>query len=210
MFEFNPLDDIKIQEINGSRLYVKDNFYKNPYEVLDLLKQTRPKLWKSQDVPSYNGIHFLDSRHDFYHKDMLPVNKEIEKICGQKTAQPGQVITNCIQFYNIDFNDYKKNFWGPHEDLGYTALIYLNDFDCPGTNFYNRLEQDVWNTPEHFEPWRPRYKFEVIHTVESKFNRLVLFDGEKLTHGMAINDDRFFSQTRINQAIFLSLTSDNL
>jgi hypothetical protein len=135
---------------------------------------------------------------------MLLANKEIERICKQKTAQPGQVITNCIQFYNKDFNNYKNNYWGPHEDLGYTALIYLNNFDCPGTNIYNRLEEDVWETPEHYDPWRPKDKFELVYTVESKFNRMVLFDGKLLTHGMAIDDDTFFFKTRINQAVFLT------
>jgi hypothetical protein len=204
VFELNQIDNLEIIKINGTNLYIKDNFYKNPYEVLDILNTQQSKLWKSWDNPSYNGIHFLDSRHDFYHEDMLLVNKEIERICKQKTAQPGQVITNCIQFYNKDFNNYKNNYWAPHEDLGYTALIYLNNFDCSGTNIYNRLEEDVWETPEHYDPWRPKNKFELVYTVESKFNRMVLFDGKSLTHGMAIDDDTFFSKTRINQAVFLT------
>ena len=204
MFKLNQIDNLEIIKINGTTLYIKDNFYENPYEVLNILNTRQPKLWKSWDTPSYNGTHFLDSRHDFYHEDMLLVNKEIERICKQKTAQPGQVITNCIQFYNKDFNNYKNNYWAPHEDLGYTALIYLNNFDCPGTNIYNRLEEDVWETPEHYDPWRPKDKFELVYTVESKFNRMVLFDGKLLTHGMAIDDDTFFSKTRINQAVFLT------
>jgi hypothetical protein len=204
VFELNQIDNLEIIKINGTNLYIKDNFYKNPHEVLELLNIHQTKLWKSWDNPSYNGTHFLDSRHDFYHEDMLLVNKEIERICKQKTAQPGQVISNCIQFYNKDFNNYKNNYWGPHEDLGYTALIYLNNFDCPGTNIYNRLEEDVWETPEHYDPWRPKDKFELVYTVESKFNRMVLFDGKLLTHGMAIDDDTFFSKTRINQAVFLT------
>lgn len=203
MFELNSFDNLEVKEICGTRLYIKDDFYKNPYEVVTLLENTDSKPWKIWDTPTYNNIHFLDSRHDFYHNDMLTVNRRLEEICGQKTAQPGQVITNCIQFYNKEFNDYKNNYWGPHEDLGYTALIYLNDFDCPGTNIYNRLQEDVWNTPEHYEPWRSKNKFELVYTVEAKFNRMVLFDGATLTHGMSIEDETFFSQTRINQAVFL-------
>lgn len=203
MFDINPLDDIEVKKVNGTNLYIKDNFYKNPYEVLELLNHQQAKPWKSWDNPTYNGIHFLDSRHDFYHEDMLKVNQEIERICGQRTAQPGQVITNCIKFYDKHFNDYKNNYWGPHEDLGYTALIYLNDFACPGTNIYNRVKEDIWETTEHYEPWRSKDKFELVYTVEAKFNRMVLFDGEALTHGMAIETDEFFSTTRINQAIFL-------
>jgi len=203
VFELNILDDIEVKEINGTHLYIKDNFYKNPYEIVNLLNVTPAKPWKEWSHPSYNTIHFLDSRHDFYHNEMLPVNSVLENLCGQHSAQPGQIVTNCIQFYDKDFNDYKNNYWGPHEDLGYTALIYLNDFECPGTNFYNRLQEDIWTTPEHFDPWRAKEKFELIYTVQAKFNRMVLFDGQALTHGMAIEDDLFFDQTRINQAIFL-------
>ena len=203
MFELNPIDNLEIKEINGTRLYIKDNFYKNPYEILKLLEQVPTTPWKHWDNPSYNGVHFLDSRHDFYHEDMLQVNKALENICGHTTGEPGKVLTNCMQFYSKDFNDYNNNYWGPHEDLGYTALIYLNDFDCPGTNIYNRLEEDVWTGPEHYEPWREKEKFEIVYTIESKFNRMVLFDGGALTHGMAVNDDTFFSTTRLNQVAFL-------
>lgn len=203
MFELNPIDNLEIKEVNGTRLYIKDNFYKNPYEILKLLEHMPTTPWKHWDSPSYNGVHFLDSRHDFYHEDMLQVNKTLENICGHVTGEPGKVLTNCMQFYSKDFNDYNNNYWGPHEDLGYTALIYLNDFDCPGTNIYNRLEEDIWTGPEHYEPWRSKEKFEVVYTVESKFNRMVLFDGAALTHGMAINDDTFFSTTRLNQVAFL-------
>ena len=203
MFEINSLDNIKVKEIEGTTLYIKDDFYKNPYEILNLLSYIPAKPWKVWETPTYNTIHFLDSRHDFYHQDMLQVNTAIENICGQKTAQPGQVITNCTQFYDRTFNDYKNNYWGPHEDLGFTALIYLNEFDCLGTNIYRRLKEDVWNAPEHYEPWRSKDKFEVLYTIEAKFNRMILFNAEALTHGMAIDDDTFFSQTRINQAVFL-------
>ena len=204
MFEFNSLDKVSVQEVAGTRVYIKDNFYKNPTEVVDVLHRTRSNYWKSWDQPSFNGIHFADKRHDFYSEDLLEVNKQLEDICGQKTAQPGQVVTNCIQFFDRSFNDYKNNYWGPHEDLGYTALIYLNNFDCPGTNFYTRLKEDVWETPEHFEPWRSKEKFEILHTVESKYNRMVLFDGKALTHGMAIDNGLFFDTMRINQAIFFN------
>lgn len=203
MFELNSLDNIEVKEINGTRLYIKDDFYKNPYDIIKLLSIHDAKAWKSWDSPTYNGIHFLDSRHDFYHSDMLQVGKELEKICCQKIAQPGRIVTNCMRFYNQEFNDYENNYWGPHEDLGYTALVYLNKFECSGTNIYNRVKEDIWETPEHYEPWRAKDKFELVYTIESKFNRMVLFDGKSLTHGMAVNDDKFFKETRINQAIFL-------
>ena len=46
-------------------------------------------------------------------------------------------------------------------------------------------------------------KYQLIDTIESRFNRMVLFNGQKLTHGMSINSEKFFNDLRINQVVFL-------
>lgn len=201
-FDFNTSNIEKISILNTD-LYIIDNFYKYPQNVLKIINSHPCKKWKDWDTHSYNGIHFFDHRHDFYFEESKIYNNFFEDLTGQKVSQPGQIVTNCMTFYDKQFNNYTENYWAPHEDLGYTALIYLNDFNYPGTNFYTRLKEDVWETPEHFEPWRSKEKFEVLHTVESKYNRMVLFDGKTLTHGMAVDSDLFFDKTRINQAVFL-------
>jgi hypothetical protein len=45
-------------------------------------------------------------------------------------------------------------------------------------------------------------KYKIIKTIQSKYNRLVLFDGKRFLHNMAINNDAFFYQKRMNLATF--------
>ncbi len=202
LFDFNDLSNIQIEEFCGSKIYIMDDFYKHPDEVLSLLFSVMPNVWKANEQPSFNTIHFEDRRHNFDDPRLLSVTEALSKICNEYAPQPHRVVTNLMKFKDKNFNDYKNNYWWPHCDLGYTALIYLNVFDCPGTNLYEPIEQDDWNTIEHYEPWRSKNKYKIIKTIEAKFNRLVLFDGLKFFHGMNVSDDRFFNTTRINQAIF--------
>ena len=74
MFELNP--DLKIKEeiLLGSKIFIIDNFYKNPDEVYDFLFNREVPLWKNKERPSYNGMYFNDRRfiqtdfrlHDVY------------------------------------------------------------------------------------------------------------------------------------------------
>lgn len=205
LFDTNLLSkNIQIKTVEDTTMYIVDDFYKYPEDVLNFILSTPKKTWKNWDSPSYNTIHFLDERHHFHDRRLLDVCSKLESLCGQKVAQPGQLVTNCMTFYSKEFNNYKDNYWGPHTDLGYTALIYLNKDTCEGTNFYKQVAEDLWTTPEHFAPWRPKDRYQIIDTIESKFNRMVLFDGRNLIHGMSVESDRFFNNLRINQAIFLT------
>jgi len=200
LFDVN-LDNISVEVFQDSRIYTIDNFYRYPNKVLDFLNSNTATLWKSWETPSYNGIHFFDYRHNFIDDRLLTVDSVLEKLCDQHIAQPGRIVTNKIKFVNYDFNDYFNNYWAPHKDLGYTGLVYFNS---SGTNLYESVESDEWSEFEHVAPWRPKFKYKVIKTLESKFNRLILFDGAKFLHGMAIDNDNYFKNYRFNQAFFLS------
>jgi len=202
IYEINELNNIQTFNFQGSKIYVMDDFYRYPEEVLSRFLSIESKIWKEKEIPSYNKVHFLDKRHDFHDDNFINVGEQLSKICGEPVAQPGRIVTNIMKFIDRDFNDYKNNYWWPHCDLGHTALIYLNNFEYPGTNIYEPLEQDNWNTVEHYEPWRPKEKYKVILTLNAKFNRMVLFDAKKLFHGMNVSDDTFFHRVRMNQAIF--------
>jgi len=201
-YEFNTHNLQKL-DVLGTSLYIIDDFYKDPDSVLDIIENQSWTKWKEWDDPSYNGVHFLDHRHDFLDDRSKIYNLFFENLTGQKIGQPGRIVTNCMRFYDKEFNDYENYYWGPHSDLGYTGLVYLNKFDSEGTNFYRRTKDDPWDTPEHFEPWRSKDRYQLECMIPAKYNRLVLFDGECVCHGMAVDSDRFFSTTRINQAIFL-------
>ena len=111
------------------------------------------------------------------------------------------------KYYTIK-NPYEETYWWPHHDPGYTALIYLNKDDTEnGTNLYRNLcpEKEPPKIPEHSEPWRPKERFELLKSLKPRYNRLVLFDGNKFLHGMNICDQRYYEYFRINQALFFGM-----
>ena len=115
-----------------------------------------------------------------------------------------KVYMTCRKY--IMFNDYKNNYWWPHLDRGYNAIVYLNTNDyVSGTNLYENLnlDEEPLNCPEHFTPWRNKNNFRLVKTLMPRYNRLVLFDGLKFHHGMNIcNDDYFHESYRFNQVFF--------
>lgn len=202
IFETNNLANIQVEVFDNSKIYVMDNFYKHPEELLNHLLYVRePLLWKGEETPSYNGSHFLDLRHSFDSYEFKKVGLQLSTICGQLAPAAGTVKTNFIKLIDKDFNNYSNNYWAPHRDMGYTALIYLNNIDT-ATNLYEQIEEDVWNTPEHYEPWRSKNKYRILKKLEGKFNRLVMFNGKKFLHGMDISSDDFFTCFRMNQVLF--------
>ena len=62
MFELNSDLEIKEEILMGSKIFIIDNFYKNPDEVYDFLFNREVPLWKIEQKPSFNTIHFIDKR----------------------------------------------------------------------------------------------------------------------------------------------------
>ena len=78
-----------------------------------------------------------------------------------------------------------------------------NDNERDFQNEENLIEREKMNlTSEHQEPWRNKKEWKLIHSIPQKFNRLVLFDGLKFTHGLAMNEDHYFNDYRLNQVMF--------
>ena len=200
MFELNNLN-VVVEEFNDSKIYTVDNCLKHPEKVIEYLNNTETPLWKVNEPNSLNGLFFDDRRH-IITEGTKEFRNRLKEVCGAKEDVYGEVYSNYTNFYEDPFNDYKSKFWYPHKDGGYTALIYLNKYEGAGTNLYEQVEPDYEDVTEHSKPWRDRYKYRVIKTLESKFNRLVIFDGKKFKHGMAIEDNTFFHQRRMNLAIF--------
>lgn len=198
----HSLENCKTELFEDSKIFIVDDFYKNPNDVIEYINSHPARLWKSWESPSYNGIMFEDYRHSFEESKCESVILSLEKLCNKKIAQSNMIVTNKIKFLNYEFNDYFNNFWAPHKDIGYNGIVYFNDSKESGTNLYSAVEIDEWNDPEHFSPWRPKKLYKVIKNLEAKFNRLVLFDGAKFLHGMNITDDQYFKTYRFNQVFF--------
>ena len=193
IFDINPKSKIKVIEFNESPFYIIDNFYQNPNLILELIFKNNPILWKNWQKPSYNGIYFEDYRHQMQVSGIENVFDHLSNICN-KNSYEKKFLTNVMKFKRHKFNNYKNNYWWPHLDRGYTAIVYLNTMECSGTNIYYPLQDDfeMKYQNEHFCPWRGKEYWQVCATIISKFNRLVLFDASKFYHGASIDDDSFF------------------
>ena len=202
MFELNSDLDIKEEILLGSKIFTIDNFYKNPDEVYDFLFNREVPLWKIEEKPSFNTIHFIDKRLIEYDERLLPVIGFLSYLCNQD-AESHDIVTNMQRFFKHDFNDYKNCHWWPHQDSGYNGIVYFNkDDNTSGTNLYSVKKQ--YNMPlEHVEPWRPKENFKILKTLEPEYNRLVFFDGLKFLHGANFPDNRYFDEEyRTNQVFF--------
>ena len=204
IFEINNLSNINIDQFRGGHTFIMDNFYKHPEKVIDWINAHEPFLWKKEQQPSYNGVKFFDLRHRIECPQLLDIQNQLSKIVHQKPLNPGTFTTNKSRFEKDQFNDYQNNFWWPHLDDGYTALIYLNHQTYPGTNIYDDPEEDSYEgVTEHLAPWRSKKKWELVKNFEAKFNRLIIFNANELFHGMAVDNELFFgNEYRLNQVIF--------
>ena len=207
MFDINPNLNVDIEYVEDSPMYYMDNFYDNPDEIVQYLLGICPDLHKKYARPTYNGIYFLDMRHDLVNR--IPhVYEYLSKICGQEPLL-NNVVTNCSRFFGLNnFNNYEENYWWPHIDDGYTALVYFNkDDEVNGTNLYkclNESEEEVRRTSnEHYCPWRPKKYYELVKSIKPRYNRCVLFDAKRYLHGQAVVNEQYFGENfRMNQALF--------
>jgi hypothetical protein len=204
-FKINE-DLVETREVcNGSTIFIFDNFYQTPEEVANYLLSSSAPLWKAYQRPSFNGVHFEDRRVEVYEESQVQVCNFFEKVCGQPPLYDRAVVrSNQTKFYNGSFNRYEENYWFPHKDKGYTALVYLNKGNTPGTNLYVPLTNppSYSKHSEHMQPWVKKTDWDCVKNLESSFNRAVLFDGKFFDHGMAIVDKRFFKEWRLNQVTF--------
>ena len=204
-FQLNDNLEIKEELFQGSIIYTIDNFYRYPQQLEKYLFRdiSNQPLHKVEEKPTYNGIYFEDRRYP--RKDNFRLKKVydfLSDLCKQE-YDCLDVATNCIRFKRHEFNDYENCYWWPHTDSGYNGIVYFNDDNKNGTNFYNKLKPipDIEN--EHYAPWRSKDEIELIKHLEPKYNRLVFFDGWKFLHGMNISNDRYFGQEyRKNQVFF--------
>ena len=203
MFELNPNLEVKKEILLESKIFIIDNFYKNPDEVYDFLFKREVPLWKIEEKPSFNTIHFIDRRLEEDDERLAPVIGFLSYLCNQD-AESHAIVTNMQRFFKHDFNDNKNCYWWPHQDSGYNGIVYFNkDDNTSGTNLYSIVKERDDTDPEHYRPWRPKEDFKILKTLEPEYNRLVFFDGLKFIHGANFPDDRYFGEEyRTNQVFF--------
>ncbi|MEK9741341.1 MAG: hypothetical protein VW262_09165 [Flavobacteriaceae bacterium] len=190
----------------GSKIFIFDNFYLEPYKLLKYITIHKSFFHKSGVNGSFNGVKFFDKRHKIpvsnIYKD---VYFKLENIVNQKILYPNEICTNFFKFKDSNFNVCRDYYWYPHLDEGYTGIIYLNDDCVSTTNLYepnsNLSVQQIYSRHEHVEPWVSKDMWKNIFSIKGNFNRLVIFDAKKFWHGMDLSD--FFNERwRKNQVIF--------
>jgi|TARA_B100001094_G_scaffold140545_1_gene136226 hypothetical protein len=222
IWEHNDLSNIHVEDFEDSKIYWMDDFYKNPDLVFQFLIEEQPPLWKHDEEDeelmkqTFNTKYFEDRRWDGKPSPGLEIlHDKLSDIFGQDTEDRGKLVTNHTIFFADDesrkINDYKNNWWWPHCDSGYNAIVYLNEGEDGtelGTNLYKSLKPDLEQDalPEHARPWVDKSYWKRIAAFKSKYNRLVAFDGFKYKHGMSIENDKWCHETRVNQVLFF--TSD--
>ena len=187
---------------NGTKVYTIHDFYKYPDKIVDFILDYEPHYHKGDVKPSFNGVAFHDWRHHLEVDDLKEVINFLQSICKQKPLFDNWVCTNCFKLVDKKFNNYRDNYWWPHEDYGYTSLVYLNKFSYPGTNLYSPVIPPNYNQIEHYVPWQSKKKWVLKKNLIAEYNKLVLFDGLNNPHGMDISSDLFYHHVRLNQVFF--------
>ena len=204
-----------------------DDFLKYPDKVAEMLFTLNPiahkKGCEARELPSYNGKLFKDMRHTLYSNKVEAIYKLLGRWSKQNPlGDPSdgnlgkRITTNVFRIKDDPFHTPDTHYWWPHYDMGWTAILYLNEIDDTGTNLYRSLDKgeeeakDI--TEEHYEPWRSKDKYELLYTFEPKFNRLVFFNAKDICHGQNIHSESELFRTnkcRMNQVFFFDGYSKN-
>lgn len=203
IFEINELNFVE-KSIGPISVLEMDNFYKHPEKVVEFLNNNPANFHKSKEK-GFNGIHFDDKRHEIEHKD-FNVPQTLANYFGFNVSD-NTLVTNQFVMKDNEFNKPMTHYWAPHCDPRPLAcLIYLNTFDCDGTNFYSEnVNAPKFEQSEHENPWRHKKHFRLLGTTQAKFNRACIFRGNSVLHGMALNKTFVepCKEKRLNQVIFI-------
>lgn len=197
------LSSLRKYYLRGSPIYIADNFYSNPEEIIDILHSNQPTV--HHEIPnSKNGSEYDDLRHEISCTFIKDLSMSISNIHGQIPLTTEHLYSNLWKSYvNIP---YETHYYYPHRDPGYTAIIYLNDYgeEYPGTNLYepNCDVKEHLIHHQHIKPWRSKNDWNLIYTIPAKYNRLVIFNAKNFWHGMSVFDSRWMNHQRMNQVIF--------
>jgi len=178
-----------------------DNFYEKPDEIYQYLMETDYLLWKyNPERNSKNGIEYNDCRviDKIGHPTRLYMN-DMERVldqCRQHWWKFGyewdmQFEVNCFQTLT-HFDNTLQHY--PHIDSAFEVpdhlstlnmLVYLDIEEDGGTAVY----EGTWITNNEQESllYPVEEEFELERVIEHKFNRCVIFPGNRL-HGAYIND----------------------
>lgn len=208
--------DYKIvdKSTENDTLYYIDNFYENPELLRNWILEHPRTYWKmSEGLETKNGIDYYDCRVSVETADThytAKLNQEVSDIVSDIFNETYDTVNDNLGFNvfkNIAQKDTKFQHMPHTDDIAHgqkTALIFLDDIENGGTMLYKGKEKPELGREEEnlFINVADNYESETL--LESKFNRLVIFDSAKL-HGAYINDySKYIDDWRVTQVFFLT------
>ena len=219
MFEVNPIRISHIQRcydytrLNDfgyiwRKVFVVDDFYKNPDEVRDYAlscERTNDK----EHCGGLIGTRVIEERQDMI-DNLKPVFKELCQHSEWKNLEFTEDLFNyrwdnqkflVNHTTNKDINERftKTVYCYTHHndpDSKWAALVYLNKpEECEGgTQFYKYKEDHAYGEYD--------IKKDITFTSEMKYNRMILYEA-KCTHGADLNRKMFKEYPRLAQVFFM-------
>ena len=201
MFEINN-KQVETYKVENYTFNVIKDFYKYPDKINKLFLKVEPQWHKHFAGFYHQGVDFKDMRHYIFTNEITPVYDFLENITNQKTFNFDDghykklVNTNYIKFLN---HKYDNHIFYPHTDHGKTALVYLNKAKSKGTNFYHPINYEQGD--EHEEHFITPDQVEILHHIDSEYNKLIIWEGKDLWHGLCM-DPKYTDEWRVNQPFF--------
>jgi hypothetical protein len=202
LFEINM--DYKITSFDNGVLII-DDFYKNYEDLYNYLQHQSVPKWKALDDPlqSKNFFDYYDCRLNLGYSN----NHIIEEIKDLIIEFYGKLYRPISRGYEFNYfkiinksltNNY-QHF--PHRDFQINSLIYLDKECNGGTALYPDIKKLDNNEAKNLLMDVSIYS---KHIIESKPNRLVLFNGNIYHGGYIENYSKYETKWRINQVMLFS------
>ena len=204
MFELNENLDIQQEVFQDTVIYTIDNFFKDPHKILDFMKTAPHTVWKGFENPKFNGIHYKYVKIFHHSVEIQPVIDLMMPFFQKGEIQHKGFVLSDFYLRDPVNNDYKNNYFWPHKDFGFTGVVFLNEYDGPGTNMYHEnsmVIRDPSIVPKSLDPWQSKENYTLEKVLMSKFNRCIFFDAFKFYHNIAVDDDAWFNEHRYNVVI---------
>ena len=210
--------DWDIQWNDEYKYFIIDNYYENAEDLYQHIVNKDYPLWKyneERDTP--NGIDYLDCRivEKIGHPTRQYENSmnRVLELCRQKFHKGGydyrnDIEVNCFKTINVTDNKLQHyphidgNFKDADENAVINMLVYLDKVEDGGTAVY----ENSWvPNKEHESLLQPVEEImDLRYIIQAKFNRCVLFTGNKM-HGAYINDySKYTDDWRYSQVIFFN------
>jgi len=206
--------DIKWHE--DLQCFTIDNYYEDPEAVHTHLFRREIPLWKyNEERDSPNGIDYIDARivDKVGHPTRLwrNANERVLDIAREKWWKGDyeyrdDIEINCFKTVNVfdprlqHYPHIDGNFEDADNEAVVNMLVYLDKQENGGTAVY---EAGWVPNKEHEGLLQPvEEMMDLSHVIPAKFNRAVLFTGNKM-HGAYITDYKAYEEYyRYSQVVF--------